>query len=134
MKILCDAHHNITHKERIYVHETLKDNKQIDFSKKVSIMEIFPLYNQYHFALSPRGNGIDCHRTWELLLAGVIVITKTSLLDDMYHDLPVVILKDWNELNNLEQKLKEWYQIHIHKTSMEYIAKRLTFQHWFYTF
>jgi len=129
MKILCDAHHTISHPERLSMYHTLKENNWIDFSKKVSIMEIYPLYNQYHFALSPRGNGIDCHRTWELLFAGVIVITKTSTLDDMYHDLPVVILKDWNELNDSEQ-LKEWYELHIHKTSMEYIAKRLTFDHW----
>ena len=93
-------------------------------------MEIFPLYNQYQFALSPRGNGLDCHRTWELLLAGVIVITKTSPLDDMYKDLPIVILQDWNELNfDLVNKLNLWYQLHAPKTSMEHI-KKLTFEHW----
>ena len=128
-RILSDSH-NISHPERLFLYCTLKHNTLIDFTKKVSIMEIFPLYNQYQFALSPRGNGLDCHRTWELLLAGVIVITKTSPLDDMYKDLPIVILQDWNELNfDLVNKLNLWYQLHAPKTSMEHI-KKLTFEHW----
>jgi hypothetical protein len=129
-RILSDSHHTISHPERLFLYQTLKNNKWIDFTKKVSIMEISKLYNQYYFALSPRGNGLDCHRTWELLLAGVIVITKTSPLDDMYKDLPVVILKDWSELNHgLEKKLNRWYQEHAHKTTIDNI-KKLTFDYW----
>ena len=26
-------------------------------------------YDKYNFVISPRGNGLDCHRTWELFLA-----------------------------------------------------------------
>ena len=124
-RILSDSHHTISHPDRILLYHTLKNNKYIDFTKKVSIMEISKLYNKYQFALSPRGNGLDCHRTWELLLAGVIVITKTSPLDDMYKDLPVVIVKDWDELNHdLEKKLNLWYQTHKNKPT------KLTFADW----
>ena len=94
---------------------------------------ITELYNSYNFVLSPRGNGLDCHRTWELFLAGVIVITKTSSLDEMFtqNNLPVVLLKDWSELNdNLENKLQDWYKEHINKTSIENIFERLTFNYW----
>jgi hypothetical protein len=94
------------------------------------------LYNKYNFVLSPRGGGLDCHRTWELFLAGAIVITKSSSLDEMYikNNLPVVILKDWSELNNnLENKLKEWYIEHINKTSIDNIFERLTFKYWLNT-
>ena len=52
---------------------------------------------------------------------------------DMYlkNNLPVVILKNWEELNsNLEKKLKIWYDDHIHKTSIQNIFPKLTFKYW----
>jgi hypothetical protein len=50
------------------------------------------------------------------------------------NNLPVVILKDWSELNNnLENKLKEWYIEHINKTSIDNIFERLTFKYWLNT-
>ena len=136
-KILSDTHNSITHKERIELFNIIKTNKNIDFvNKKVPFNIITELYNSYNFVLSPRGNGLDCHRTWELFLAGVIVITKTSSLDEMYtqNNLPVVILKDWSELNdNLENKLQYWYKEHIDKTNIENIFVRLTFNYWLKT-
>jgi hypothetical protein len=133
-KILSDTHLSITHPDRTRLYKLLENNKSIHFvDKQKSFTEITNLYNKYNFALSPRGNGLDCHRTWELLLAGVIVITKTSSLDNMYkkHNLPVVILKHWCELNdNLEDKLNDWYKIYINKTSIENVFPRLTFDYW----
>jgi hypothetical protein len=136
-KILSDTHNSITHSERAILFNLIKTNPNIDFLKNsISFKEITELYNKYNFVLSPRGNGLDCHRTWELFLAGVIVITKTSSLDEMYtkNNLPVVILKDWSELNNnLENKLSEWYTEHINKTSIDNIFERLTFNYWLNT-
>ena len=60
------------------------------------------------FILSPRGNGLDCHRTWEALLVGSIPIVKSSVLDSIYTDLPVLIIKQWEEITEelLEKTLK----------------------------
>jgi len=136
-KILSDTHNSVTHSERAVLFNLIKTNPNIEFVKNsISFKEITELYNKYNFVLSPRGNGLDCHRTWELFLAGVIVITKTSSLDEMYtkNNLPVVILKDWSELNNnLENKLNEWYIEHINKTSINNIFERLTFKYWLNT-
>ena len=44
------------------------------------------------FVLSPRGNGWDCHRTWEALYIGSIPIVKTSACNPMFDGLPVVIV------------------------------------------
>jgi hypothetical protein len=62
------------------------------------------------FVLSPRGNGLDCYRTWESLTMGAIPIVTTSDLDAMFAQLPVLIIQDWNELNEefLEQKYEEF--------------------------
>jgi hypothetical protein len=54
---------------------------------------------KYTFAASPLGNGLDCHRTWEILALGGIPIVKTSSLDILYDDLPVLIVKEWSDIN-----------------------------------
>jgi len=53
----------------------------------------------YVFVPSPHGNGMDCHRTWESLVLGNYVVVKTSPLDPLYCDLPVLIVNDWREVD-----------------------------------
>lgn len=64
------------------------------------------------FVLSPRGFGIDCFRTWETLVMGSYPIVRTSVLDPLYKDLPVVIVESWDQINKpfLEQKYEEMSQ------------------------
>ena len=136
MQIFCDSHLNFTHPERKEMLTTLKNNKQILFlDKKVKFNKIHELYSKYQFILSPRGNGVDCYRTWEAFLFGAIVITKTSSLDKMYLDnnLPVVILNNWTELNtnNLEEKLEIWRKKLLKKTSPENILPKFNINYWF---
>lgn len=77
------------------------------------------------FVLSPRGNGIDCHRTWEALLMGAYPIVRTSSLDPLYKDLPVVIVEDWEEIDEefLEAKYKEMLL-------KKYDLKKIYAQYW----
>ena len=65
--------------------------------------------SKYKWIASPHGNGLDCHRTYEAIALGCIPIVKTSVLDYLYRDMPVIICKDWNELNIdfLNNKSKE---------------------------
>lgn len=58
------------------------------------------------FEASPRGNSIDCHRTWEALILGTIPIVKSTLMDPVYEGLPVAIVKDWAEVT--EARLADW--------------------------
>ena len=62
---------------------------------------------KYKYVISPHGNGLDCHRTWEALALGCIPIVKTSPLDSMFEGLPVLIVKDWNEIT---KELLDSYQ------------------------
>ena len=59
---------------------------------------------EYAFVISPHGNGYDCHRTWEALCLGCIPIVKTSCLDSLFKDLPVLIVNDWS---NVTEELLE---------------------------
>lgn len=61
---------------------------------------------KYAFVLSPHGMGLDCHRTWEALALGHIVLLPTSALDPLYDGLPVVTLKSWGDI--APKNLQKW--------------------------
>ena len=86
----------------------------------------------YKFSASPPGRGIDTHRAWESLLVGTIPIMLTSPLDNMFNDLPVIIVEDYNTITedflkikyeellsrkdyNFSKLYKEFWQELIHK-------------------
>lgn len=62
------------------------------------------------FVLSPHGNGLDCHRTWEALCLGCIPIVKSSGIDPLFDDLPVWIIKDWADITeeNMRRVLEDF--------------------------
>ncbi len=64
------------------------------------------------FVVSPPGNGLDCHRTWEALLMGCYPIVLSSTLNPLYENLPVVVVSNWNEVTEeFLQKKKEEFAI-----------------------
>lgn len=83
----------------------------------------------YAFVLSPHGNGLDCHRTWEALCLGCIPIVKTSPLDPLYTGLPVLIVSEWSDINvylltNTIMKFKNM------KLANEFQYEKLQLQYW----
>lgn len=55
----------------------------------------------YKFVISPEGNGIDCHRHYEALLAGCIpILEHNDKIQEKYNNLPIVYTKDYSEINN----------------------------------
>lgn len=65
----------------------------------------------HKFVLSPRGNGLDCHRTWEaLMLKRVPVIKREGFLEDLYKNIPVLFVDEWTDLNqiNLDSVYNEY--------------------------
>ena len=91
-------------------------NQRSEFDEYIQEM------HQSKFTLSPRGIGLDCWRTWEALMCGCIPIVRTSSLDELFEDLPVLIITDWNQITPefLEQKWLEmskktynWDKIYI---------------------
>lgn len=80
----------------------------------------------YRFVLSPRGGGLDTHRTWEALLLGSYPIVVSSTLDPLYEELPVLILNDWQELTpELLISKNEEFQ------NGEWNFEKLYFPYWF---
>lgn len=98
--------------ERSRMFEALRDTPHVTFSDdRVDYADAMREYGKYRFAVSPRGNGIDCHRTWELLAVRTIPILLTSSIDSLFENLPVVIVKDWTEVQNSEN-LERWFSEH----------------------
>jgi hypothetical protein len=73
--------------------------------------------------------GLDCHRTWEAILLGCIVIVKTSELDNLYEDLPVYIVNKWCDINsNLLETIINSYKNKIfnyEKISLKYWVDKI---------
>lgn len=70
---------------------------------------------QYAFVLSPFGNGMDCHRTWEALLCGCIPIVRSNVFKELFEDLPVLIVDKWEDITPtlLKQTMYEFKLKHI---------------------
>ena len=135
LKILCDAHLSLYNgSERVVMLKEIENNTNIDLvPSRLPFVDIIKLYASYEFVLSPAGAGLDCHRTWEAILAGCIVITRKSPLDEMFikNKLPVVILDDWSDLkDNLQEKLKKWYIEYKPLTNINLIIPKLSFGYW----
>lgn len=54
---------------------------------------------EFAFVLSPFGNGMDCHRTWEALLCGCIPIVRSSVFNELFEGLPVLIVDKWSDIS-----------------------------------
>lgn len=53
-----------------------------------------------HYVFCPEGNGIDCHRNWEVLYLGSTPILENNLfVNQIYGDLPTLIVEDFKDLN-----------------------------------
>jgi len=131
--ILCDAHTNLTPLREDIFSKFINNDRFRFIKERLTYTHITDLYNQFLFVISPEGNGIDCHRTWELFLAGCIVIKKKSTLDRMFidNDLPVVLIDEWEDLNeNLEIKLEKWKTEYIKYTDIFTIYKKLQTNYW----
>jgi len=96
-------------------HECYNSVKQMNF---VSVDQPNLTYQQYlnrikehKFVLSPRGNGLDCHRTWEILMMRrVPIIKREGCMERLYKNIPVLFIDEWSDLNklNLEKLYKEF--------------------------
>ena len=114
-----------------YIHDRLDavaniDKNVIDYEPNSIERELtWKKQCEYAFVVSPHGNGLDCHRTWEALALGCIVIVKASDIDAIYDDLPILIVEEWCDISM--DLLKE--TIETFKTrSFKY--DKLSLQYW----
>ncbi len=84
--------------------------KTATFKTSSSFQEYLQDLSHTVFVVSPPGNGLDCHRTWEALLMGCYPIVLSSTLNPLYENLPIVVVSSWDEVTEefLKEKQKEF--------------------------
>ena len=80
---------------------------------------------KHKFVLSPPGNGIDCHRTWEALYCGCIPIVLKNKIYDSWNDLPILQVESFESitvsvLSNFLQK-----KFYFDKLNIEYWKSKI---------
>ena len=56
--------------------------------------------SKHKFVISPPGNGIDCHRTWEALYVGCIPIVIKNYIYNQWSNLPILQVEDFSHINS----------------------------------
>ncbi len=84
--------------EREYCVDELS-KKNIHMSEKLPFKDYLTELAKSYFVISPNGNGIDCHKTWEALYLKTIPIVTKSINIDYYKNYPILIIEDWRDFN-----------------------------------
>ena len=71
----------------------VRESNHQDRYKSLEFME------SYSFTLCPRGYGIVTHRLFEAIALKSIPIVKSSKIDDIHYMLPIIVVKQWEDLN-----------------------------------
>lgn len=121
-------------KNRSEVFELLKDNPNVVFPKyRLPWLENAREKSQYAFDISIPGNGMDCYRTWESLLLGMIVITelprvKQLTYTETYKGFPVVVIANWSDIT--AENLQKWSLQYGDVLNDSKVYERLTSAYW----
>lgn len=98
-------------KERSLVRSLFGNKSFCHSAKHKPFKEYLTDLTHAQFVVCPAGNGLDCHRQWEVLLMGAIPVMLHSTLDPLFGpegELPVVLVDDWSHVT--EEFLKSEYQ------------------------
>lgn len=112
-------------KVRAPLFEKFASRSYCKVTKKTSYEIYLSEIAESKFVLAPRGNGYDCHRIWEVMLLGSIPVVKSSPLDPLFDELPVLIIKDWDEIS--EEWLEEKW---VEMSKKEFAVEKLYMDYW----
>lgn len=124
-KIYCNF--RSTHFSRFQTTNTLIKKNIGMFESNISYQKYIESMKNFLFIASPRGNGIDSHRTWESLYFGSIPIVEKHFMYDTYKNLPIIQIDNWENLS------LEMLQPYIEKYKNKAIfnnMQELTLQYW----
>jgi hypothetical protein len=114
---------------RLPIYNKLKDNICMIWLPKQTREEFWETLNEHAFVVCPFGNGLDTHRTWEVLCLGRIPIIEKSPLNKVYEGLPIIEVEDWSKINKNWLK-NEFTQIIFKIHNKEYKLERLMLFYW----
>lgn len=112
------------------IYHVCKDTPWITWLPQQTREEFWKSCNNSAFVLCPPGNGYDTHRAWEVLCLGRIPIIQDLPINEVYRDLPVWVVSDWNKFAQLTvDDLKQVWTDMVSKWK-EYKWQKLRLQYW----
>jgi hypothetical protein len=75
------------------------NKKGLEMQTKLPFKEYLEEVAKSYFVVSPNGNGVDCHKTWEALYLKTIPIVTKSINIDYYKNYPIIIIENWRDFN-----------------------------------
>jgi hypothetical protein len=79
------------------------------FNTSLTPKEYLQLLSHFRFVISPEGNGIDCHRTYEALVAGCVpVVEEHEGIRRKYKGCPMLFTRDYSDVSL--SRLAEQYE------------------------
>ena len=107
-RVFCDLRLALSSPDRHDAVDALRGNRHAAMPwRRLSQGALWRRYAASPFVLSAVGNGIDCHRTYEALYLGCIVITKRSSIAPLFEGLPVAFVESWAEAGD-PANLRRW--------------------------
>ena len=76
-------------------HDNFVDSTQKDYLRDIA---------KSYFTVSPIGNGLDCHKTWEsIYMKSIPIVTRWYGVERFKEmGIPILIIDDWSELKDLD--------------------------------
>jgi len=107
----------------ILLQKGFNKNEKLDWNEYIEEL------SKHKFCISPKGNGVDCHRTWECLYLGVIPIVEKSTHMSNFHDLPILFVHSYDviSIEYLNQIYKDFQNktFNMDKLSLDYWNKKI---------
>lgn len=98
----CNKFTNISERENCYNFARNLSFITVD-EPKLSYVDYLKRIKEHKFVLSPRGNGLDCHRTWEvMMMKRVPILKREGQLERLYFGMPVLFVDKWEELVEID--------------------------------
>jgi hypothetical protein len=108
--------------ERTACFETLKD--KIPWQESRDFRTYLQDLATYKYAISPPGNGIDCHRIWECIYLGVIpIVLRSTFTERLNRVFPCILLDKWEDFN--ENSLLQMYLSPEYKISFDDLREHI---------
>ena len=100
----CNANTNLGERKKCYEESSTMEVVTVD-TPNLTYPQYLDRIKQHMFVLSPRGNGLDCHRTWEvLMMRRVPILKKEGQLEKLYKDMPVLFVDKWCDIHTMNLK------------------------------
>ncbi len=99
VKAHSNAHLNVTYPARAHLVELLDPSAVEIQSQRMPRRDLWRVTTGLAATVSPRGKGMDCHRTYEALVLGSIPLVDDVPTNALLKGLPHRVVKDWGDLS-----------------------------------